>query len=542
LSPYEDLCLTVAANKLGVHCGNQWGTYLRPTLSCLSWDDIPPKSDSTKRTGKIDKKLVWTNADWYGVSDLDPCPKLVVTNISGYVADIDVQQRSMLSFFYPWEKGSKVHPKLVRCHSRTHIAVFLGSNNELKFMHRRSHVPHSTWKHIASGIIKPNVIAMEWMHDKLIFMTKDEIWIVKVDAEDLEKRIPTLKKNPIEVDFECIHKPEAPKRGKLKLISFKKHDENTFLIQRNKGHLEEYKFTPNPTGEEKMIQLTYTFKAKELFEGQKYCLHPITKKFLACHDKDAKFLLLRYNSGENTGKMIVTVNGKSRPLKVTNQKTNSKEMADMYWSKTMKDCVMYYVGKHIYRVHPDGLNSNGDMYQHERQYYTRFPTKINWFAMDNTNVEHDHRHYESETKRREEARAGPCKKAPSLGEQKWMESFAKSRKKCMDADLQVAARLGKRKLNPKAKSKAKKKKKPNSKKKKLDTEEYSGPSKKRSKKKATQPKKPSIKVSTSKLKQKNRKQKAPPKKKKGSKKKNGSKKKKARRKTSKKKAPKRKRS
>jgi len=317
------------------------------------------------------KDRYMTCADWLGN---DEEVQLVAGDVRGQVQRCELHQRMVSQFWTPWGLNKGVSIKAIRCHYKTNVIAVMGSNNCVN-IYSISNLKHTGEKKpylVAKCEVKPQIGELEWFGNKLIFCTKTEVWEFNVDAADLLKREKQLHKSPINMEFNIIYRPEGIDEDHP-LLSFTKFDEDTFLLRFKKcAKIEEHSLSG--------LKKKHTFRCKLLVEGQSFALHP-SKRLIAIASGGG-VILVDYKSG----KLHQNLWKRSNP--------NVHNKALIFWSLGHPDTLLMFSGNRIIRYCVLGDRLNSSKPTPVIAYYSKedgFPFMFRYDAMDNTNIDHNHR-------------------------------------------------------------------------------------------------------------------------------------------------------
>lgn len=366
--PYE-LCsswmVTCAKNRVTIVTDNMFDGHIRPVFTYYNIDNIPLKSQIDIYKKYVNKKKIIKSCDWIGT---DEEVQLIVGDVSGTVARLDLQQRMAVN---TWE-ASHCGVRLIRCHKETNVIAILDEENSVYFWVVDIETEDSPVL-VASVDIKPNVKQMEWIGNKLVCLTDSEILeITSINPSDLVKQQKKLEKNPKSGSFKIVIK----NIGDQDISNFKYEGDNTLLVQKNNGTLLEYDYSAK-----KLVHSLSSSNASVLKAGRGYALHP-TKRILAVAGSQGTCEIVDYKNG--------------RVLQTLRKRGNSIDVGlFMHWSKLFPDNLLMITKNRIqrYLTFGDRLVESkpallGAYYEND------IPFQIQYSAMDQTNIDHDHRAYQ----------------------------------------------------------------------------------------------------------------------------------------------------
>jgi len=364
----------IACNRLTVINDHAYDGHLRPAFTLFNIDKIPAKSQMDLFKKMRQPRRYLTCADWLGSEEE---VQLVCGDVRGLVQRCELHQRVVIQFWCPWGMDKGVQIKLIRCHYKHNIIAILGSNNEVN-IYSVTNLRHTGEKKpyfVAKCEVKPKIQHMEWFGNKLIFSTETELWEFNVDSSDLLKREVQLHKKPIEMKFKKVYEIDGVS-AQNPILSFHKFDDDTFLL----GFKRHAKFEEHKFSKKKRMN---TFEHHLLSEGAKFALHP-TKRIVAVTSQSG-IQLLDYKSG----RLVQDLSRGSG---------NVNKEPFIFWSIGHPDTLLQFWGNRIVRYCVKGDRVLDSKPTPIKSYYSEehpFPFVFRYDAMDNTNIDHDHRESQS---------------------------------------------------------------------------------------------------------------------------------------------------
>lgn len=355
----------IACNRLTVISDNVFDGHIRPVFTFYNIDTIPFKSQLDMYAKWKVKDKVLKSADWIGNENL---VQLIVGDASGNVHRLDLQQRES---FNMWN-AFKDPIKHIRCHKETNVIAVSSTENQIKFYTVPDLDDLAPPTLVATCAVKYDILEMEWFEDTLVCLTDNELLEIKIKPIVLINQTKKLAKDPKKLDFKIAHTPDENPSNKLtNMKCYPKND--CILIQRRSGMIEEHCWSKK----QKTFELKhYCLKSKRGFD-----LHP-TKRVLAVASDQGTMTLLEYKTG--------------REMQQISRRGKATECGKfMSWSDKFQDTLFMASTNRVVRYVPHGDRLLNSKPAHLNAFYEEgIPFKLNFSAMDQTNIDHDHRAYQ----------------------------------------------------------------------------------------------------------------------------------------------------
>jgi len=355
-----------AKNRVTIVTDNMFDGHIRPVFTYYNIDNIPLKSQIDIYKKYINKKKIIRTCDWIGNEDE---VQLIVGDVSGTMARLDLQQRRSVN---TWE-ASNCGVRLIRCHKESNLIAILDEENVIYFYTFEDIAIEDDPVLVASVQIKPLVKQMDWIENKLVCLTDSEILqITGVNPNAIVKNCQKFAKKPETGSFKII----IPNIGEQDVANFKYEGNDVLLVQKQNGDILEYDFSTK-----KRVYALTKVDASVLKSTRGYSLHP-SKRIIAVAGRDGTVELLDYKTG--------------RSLQILRKRGNSiDEGIYIHWSPQFPDNLLMITKNRIQRYVPIGdrlIQSKpavlGAYYEND------IPFDIQYSAMDQTNIDHDHRAYQ----------------------------------------------------------------------------------------------------------------------------------------------------
>lgn len=358
--------IVVAANRLTVVSDDMWDGHLRPVYTFFNIRKIPLKSQMKDFKNTKVADLTLTSSTWLGD---DTEVQVITGDVSGTVYRLDLQSRVLLDHWKPWGK-KKVSIKAIRADPETNITAVLSSKNEIKLYAFKKIGNEGRPKLVGSCMIKPEVLAMEWMNGRLVCMTDNEFLEVDISAQTLQDKRLEFVKQPSEIDFKITYEPNL----KQKLVKMSVFDKTTLMVQTTKGSIHELDYSNQ--------QRVHTCVNRELSTKKAFAVHP-TKRVVLCAGSKGTAHIINYKKDNN---LIQTIA----------RRGNANDVGgSVFWSKTFPDSAVMFFKVRIARYNVEHDRLKDCKATKSIAYYDNgAPYHINYETMDYTNVDHDHRGYQ----------------------------------------------------------------------------------------------------------------------------------------------------
>jgi len=369
--PYSlvpDWSVSTAGNRMTVYNDCAWDGHLRPVFTLFNIDKIPLKSQMDMYKKYEEKNKYVTTADWLGN---DTEVQVVLGDLLGQVQRLDLQSRICLQWWVPFGGAAIKH---IRCHYKYNLIAVMGASNHVSIYstgnmeHTERHVPH----HVASfSQDQPEIIEINWLKDKLVFMTSSEFGEFDIDAADLLKREKKYSAATKQMKAKVTYKPDNVSQSNPMRI-FKTFQDDSVLVGFKRNRIEEHSYSKK----RKLHSIDIPCYGKDA----DFALHP-TKRVLAVAASDETVYIFDYKTGRQV----------QQPTKSASR---VHKKAFCHWSSDRKDNLLVFCNNRVTRFCIKGDRLVTSRPTRCRAYYDqkdKIPWGLRYCCMDNTNVDHNHR-------------------------------------------------------------------------------------------------------------------------------------------------------
>jgi len=365
-------------NRLTVYDTELWDGKMRPIYSMNNFSEVGSKSQIEKFGKRVDKPHSITCFDWVGNKD---DTQILFAEKSGTMFRICLQQRSIVA---AWKDGEQ-QIKQIATHYKSTAFATLDKSNTIR-LYTQDIDTTSQSIVVAELKFSGNIVEIQWFGEELFLLSQDGlVWKVILDLRALQK-IPATTNNPVHYPQRKRAKKVVKLKAKQVLKFDKKHkpikfkkaggllSNSTAFVQCKDGTLIEIDM--------KRLQIVNEIESEYLNLNYGFALHP-TRRILATSDESGKLVLLNYPQGTEAQSVI------NRGLGL------GKGGQSVHWcSGKFKDSIVVTAGKTMTRF----ITKNSKILNTKRAnsncFTTGLPYRVNMDAMDQSNVDHNHRDYQ----------------------------------------------------------------------------------------------------------------------------------------------------
>jgi len=369
-------------NRLTVYDTELWDGKMRPIYSMNNYSQLAHKNDINRFSKLVDKPHVITCFDWIGN---DEETQIVFAEKTGTMFRACLQQRSVVA---AWKDGEE--QKQIATHYKSTVFAAVDKKNTIRFYTTEDLDSKVQSVVIAELKFPGNVIEMQWFGEELFLLSEDgKIWKVLFKLSELQKIkpasndfvfYPKRKKAEKILTLEAKEVYEFDRKYK-DLVKFKKAGELvngfTALIQCKNGTIIELDMNE--------IKIVNTMRCNLLNSKFGFALHRF-KNIIATSNKAGKLVLLKYPRGTEAQSLV----NRGHSL------GNGGQCIHWCLGK-YKDSIIVTSGRTMTRFLPKHSKILNTKRADSNCFTQGLPYSINAEAMDQSNVDHNHRHYQFNT-------------------------------------------------------------------------------------------------------------------------------------------------